>query len=229
MKEHRRIRIKICGMTRLADALCAADAGADALGFIFYAKSPRAIAPAEAKLIIEQLPPFVDAVGVFVDGDFAEVKEIIQDCGLVYAQMHGAESPAYCRDLAAQAAPCKVLKAIRVGAHTTAGEAAPYRDCVQGFLLDTFQKNAAGGTGETFDWGMIERLELGKPFLLAGGLDVGNIRTALEQVQPYGVDANSGLEDAPGKKNHNLIRQFIATVRSFEAERLCPHLASNKA
>lgn len=217
MNPSSRIRIKICGMTRLEDALCAVESGVDALGFIFYAKSPRSITPQAARMIIEKLPPFVDVVGVFVDEDCRKVEEIIRHCRLSYAQLHGAESPAYCHCLAESAAPCQVLKAIRVGPQTTAAEVAPYTDCVQGFLLDTYQKDAVGGTGAAFDWSMIDRLHLGKPFLLAGGLGVDNIRSALEQVRPYGVDANSGLEEAPGIKNHHLIRQFVATVRKFEA------------
>jgi phosphoribosylanthranilate isomerase len=213
-----RIRIKICGMTRQADALCAVEAGVDGLGFIFYEKSPRNVAPAAAKAMIAQLPPFVDAVGVFVDEEVERVAEIIRNCGLGYVQLHGAESPAYCRKLAALVAPCRLLKAIRVGEETAAVDVAPYYDVVQGYLLDTYQKNLVGGTGRAFNWALIDRLDLKKPFLLAGGLDVGNIREAMEQVHPYGVDANSGLEDAPGQKNHALIRRFIATVRSFETD-----------
>lgn len=216
----RRIRIKICGITRLEDALCAVEAGVDALGFIFYARSPRAIAPQAARLIIEQLPPFVDSVGVFVDEQPEKVEEIIRHGRLGYAQLHGTESPEYCRQLAANSAPCRVLKAIRVGPRTTAAEVAPYADSIQGFLLDTYQKNAVGGTGEAFDWSIIDRLNLEKPFLLAGGLDIDNIGTALAQVRPYGVDANSGLEAAPGIKRHDLIRQFVTAVRRFEADRL---------
>ena len=212
-----RIRIKICGITRLTDALCAIEAGVDALGFIFYEKSPRAIEPEVARRIIEQLPPLVSVVGVFVDRDQQQVEAIIKQCSLGYAQLHGSESPEYCHRLGTEAVPCRVLKAIRVGPQTTAAAVAPYHDCVKGLLLDTYQENAAGGTGEAFDWSRIAGLNLKKPFLLAGGLNVDNIGTALARVRPYGVDANSGLEDAPGIKNHHLIRQFIGTVRKFEA------------
>ena len=218
MNGFKRIRIKICGMTRLEDALCAVEAGVDALGFIFYAKSPRAIDPEAAQRIIAQLPPFVDAVGVFVDRDLAQVEAIIKQCRLGYAQLHGTESPEDCRRLAAITASCQVLKAIRVGPQTTAAEVASYQDSIQGFLLDTYQKNTVGGTGAAFDWSLIDGLNLQRPFVLAGGLDGNNIRMALEQVRPYGVDANSGLEDAPGLKNHNRIRQFVAAVRAFEAD-----------
>lgn len=220
MSGQQRIRIKICGMTRLADALCATEAGVDGLGFIFHEPSPRAIAPEAAQRIIAKLPPLIAAVGVFVNRDRQQVEKIIRQCGLGYAQLHGGESPEYCRSLAENAGPCRILKAIRVGPHTTSAEVAPYQDYVQGFLLDTYQKNVVGGTGEVFDWSVIDRLHLSKPFLLAGGLSVDNIRAALEQVRPYGVDANSGLEEAPGIKSHELIRRFVAAVRKFEADRL---------
>jgi phosphoribosylanthranilate isomerase len=205
-------------MTRLEDALCAVEAGVDALGFIFYAKSPRAIDPEAAQRIIAALPPFVDAVGVFVDEELPQVEAIVKQCRLSYAQLHGAESPEACRNLAKIATPCQVLKAFRVGPQTTVAEIAPYQDSVQGFLLDTYQKNVVGGTGEAFDWSLIDPLNLTKPFLLAGGLSVDNIRLALEQVRPYGVDANSGLETAPGIKDPDLVRQFVAAVRKFEAD-----------
>jgi phosphoribosylanthranilate isomerase len=226
MSVFRRVRIKICGMTRLADALCAVDAGVDALGFIFYERSPRAITPQAAAVITGQLPPFVDAVGVFVNEELEQVVRISRECRLAYAQLHGSESPEYCRELAERAAPCRMLKAIRVGARSTVDDVAPYREVVQGYLLDTYHKNAVGGTGQAFDWGLIDRLQLTKPFLLAGGLDAANIRDALERVLPYGVDANSGLEDAPGLKNHHRIRQFIEAVRRFESD---SQRASSKA
>lgn len=226
MSEPRHVRIKICGITRLADALCAADAGVDALGFIFYDRSPRAIPPQAAAVITGQLPPFVDAVGVFVNEELEQVVRIIRQCRLAYAQLHGSESPEYCRELAERVTPCRVLKAIRVGAQSKVDDVAPYRDVIQGYLLDTYQKNAVGGTGLAFDWTLIDRLQLTRPFLLAGGLDPDNIRDALERVRPYGVDANSGLEDAPGQKNHFLIRQFIDAVRQFECD---SQRASSKA
>lgn len=216
MNGPRRFRIKICGMTRLEDALCAVEAGVDGLGFIFYRKSPRHIEPAHAQAIIGRLPPLVDAVGVFVDEELRRVAEIVRNCGLNMVQLHGSESPAYCRELAALIPCCKLLKAIRVGAQTTAAEIGRYDDVVQGYLLDTYQKNNVGGTGQSFDWTLIDPLHLHKPFLLAGGLECANVRAALEQAQPYGVDVNSGLEDTPGAKNHQLIRRFVAEVRSFE-------------
>ena len=220
-----RVRVKICGMTRIDDAQCAAAAGVDALGFIFYAKSPRHIEPEAARRIIAGLPPLVDAVGVFVNEEMARVEAVVRGCGLQYAQLHGAEPPDYCRELAARAG-CRVLKAIRVGPATTAAEVTPYRGAVCGFLLDTYQQEAMGGTGAVFDWARIDRLQLDHPFLLAGGLSVDNIAAALAQAQPFGVDANSGLERAPGIKDHDLIERFLALVHSAATS---PQRASSRA
>ena len=211
-----RIRIKMCGTTNLEDALAAVEAGVDALGFIFYTKSPRNIDPEVARIIIEQLPPFVDTVGVFVDRDREEVEEIIRFCGLGYAQLHGQESPKYCERLARFTAPCQVIKALRVGGDLQADDITPYNDHVKGFLLDTYQKGIKGGTGQRFDWSLIQDLKLQRDVILAGGLDSENVQEALAAVRPYALDVNSGVETSPGQKNHSLIRRFIHQVRTWE-------------
>ncbi|MBW2329121.1 MAG: phosphoribosylanthranilate isomerase [Deltaproteobacteria bacterium] len=213
-----RIRIKMCGTTSLEDAMAAVDAGVDGLGFIFYEKSPRNVAPEVAQDIIGQLPPFVDTVGVFVDRDREEVEEIIRYCRLDYAQLHGQESAKYCERLTRIAAPCQVLKALRVGEHLQAEDIAPYNEHVKGFLLDTFQKDVMGGTGKSFDWSIIERLALEKTYILAGGLDVDNVLRAIEAVRPYAVDVNSGVEKSPGQKDHELIKAFVNRVRYLEQQ-----------
>lgn len=214
-----RFRVKICGITRQEDASCATKAGVDALGFIFYAKSPRAIQPEQAQAIVAQLPPLVAAVGVFVDAEMETAIRIIRTCGLGHAQLHGNETPEYCQQLAIQLPGCRILKAVRVGLETATSAVQPYLGHVQGFVLDTLDKDntLAGGTGNVFDWRLIRRLGLqNSPFLLAGGLGPDNVGEALRMVRPYGVDANSVLEDAPGQKNHHLIRRFIAAVRTAE-------------
>jgi phosphoribosylanthranilate isomerase len=208
----------MCGTTSLEDAAAAVAAGVDALGFIFYDKSPRNVDPEVARLIIEELPPFVDTVGVFVDRDREEVEEIIRYCRLDYAQLHGKESPKYCERLARFAAPCQVLKALRVGEHLRAEDVAPYTGHVKGFLLDTYAKGQLGGTGESFDWSLIERLRLGKTYILAGGLNVDNVAQAIRSVRPYALDVNSGVERQPGVKDHGLIRAFVERVRVLESE-----------
>ena len=212
----RRIRLKMCGTTNLADALAAVEAGVDALGFIFHKRSPRCIEPQAARLIIEHLPPFVDTVGVVVDRNCEEVEEIIRCCSLNYVQLHGNESPEYCGVLARAAAPCQLIKALRVGEHLRSEDIAPYHPHVRGYLLDTYQKGQEGGTGKTFDWSLIPRLNLQRDFILAGGLDIGNVRAAIETVQPYGLDINSGVEISPGRKDHERIRAFVQKVRSLE-------------
>ena len=211
-----RIRIKMCGTTNLEDALAAVEAGVDALGFIFYEKSPRAVDPKVARIIIEQLPPFVDTVGVFVDRDREEVEEIIRFCSLGYAQLHGRESPKYCERLARFAAPCQVIKALRVGGDLQADDITPYNEHVKGFLLDTYQKGVQGGTGQCFDWSLIEGLQLQRDIILAGGLDAENVQEAVNAVRPYALDVNSGVESAPGHKNPGLISDFVRKVRACE-------------
>ncbi|WP_417915445.1 phosphoribosylanthranilate isomerase [Candidatus Electronema sp. JM] len=207
-----RIRIKICGITNLEDAQAAVEAGVDALGFIFHEKSPRHVAPETVRLIIEQLPPFVSTVGVFVDRPLAELAEIIRFCGLSCAQLHGQEPPDYCERLARAAAPCQIIKALRVGPQLQAEDVAPYHAHVRAFLLDTYRKGQEGGTGQTFDWSLIPRLKLQRHFILAGGLDASNIRAAVEAVRPCGVDVNSGVESSPGRKDHALIREIVQIV-----------------
>lgn len=211
-----RTRIKVCGITNSQDALAAAEAGADALGFIFHPRSPRYIAPEEARLIIDQLPPFIDVVGVFVDKKRVEVEEIVQYCRLTYVQLHGEESPKYAERLFRFTSPCEVIKAFRVGSQTSPKEFKPYVPHVRAFLLDTYDKELVGGTGKSFDWSIIERLDLVRPFVLAGGLDPQNITAALETVKPCCVDVNSGVEESPGIKDHDLIRELVTAVRKFD-------------
>lgn len=212
----RKIRIKVCGITRLQDALFAAENGADALGFIFHRESPRYIDPEEARVIIEQLPPFVAAVGVFVDKEREEVEEIIRYSRLSHAQLHGAESPKYCERLIRFTSPCEVIKAFRIGDHTSGDDFEEYVPHVQAFLLDTYDKEQLGGTGKSFDWSLISRLSLRKPYILAGGLDSLNVTAALQVVRPSAVDVNSGVEVAPGLKDHQRITDFIRAVREFD-------------
>ncbi len=202
------VRIKICGITNLEDALLAAELGADALGFIFYAKSPRKVDPEVARAIIAQLPPFVAAVGVFVDEAAAVVRDLAARVGLDWVQLHGQESPEYCRNLGR-----KVIKGFRIRDEKSLLELEPYRDAVQAFLLDTYKKGQVGGTGEVFDWHLaLEAQKYGR-IILAGGLDADNVAQAIATARPAAVDAASGTEAAPGKKDPAKLRAFfIAAV-----------------
>lgn len=208
-----RTRIKICGMTDQEEVAAVVAAGVDAVGFIFAEESPRYLKPEKAREIILQLPPFVDAVGVFVNEEASVVQDIVQYCGLTLVQLHGAETPAYCREMHG-----RVLKAFRVGPHTLAEELASYEGVVNGFLLDTFHEKLAGGTGQTFDWQLVARLDLPGPVILAGGLTPANVGQAVRSLRPFAVDCNSGVEISPGRKNLDKVRQVVEAVRQADAD-----------
>lgn len=210
---HYRTRIKMCGMTREADVEAGIAQGLDALGFIFYEKSPRNVSPDFVRSVVAKMPPFVDCVGVFVDRDRREVEEIIGYCGLSHAQLHGKENPKYCERVERFASPCRVIKAFRVHADSKSTDFFPYNDVVHGYLLDTYVKGNAGGTGETFDWNIIGNLDLQRSMILAGGLSPDNIEEAIASVHPFGVDVNSGVEIEPGIKDHEKLDEFVRKVR----------------
>ena len=207
-----RIRVKICGVTNLPDALAAVEAGADALGFVFYEQSPRRVAPETAAGIIRQLPPFVAKVGLFVNAPLEVVHQTIAACGLDTLQFHGGESPAYCR-----AFTLRTLKAFRVQDRGFLGELPAFDTAA--WLLDAAVSGQYGGTGARFDWALaVEAGRLGKPIILAGGLTPANVQEAIRQTRPYAVDVSSGVESAPGRKDAGKIREFIAAVQSAGCE-----------
>lgn len=206
-----RTRVKMCGTTRIEDAQAAARFGVDALGFIFYEKSPRYIVPEKAAGIFSNLSPFIDRVGVFVDASLAEVVQTAK-LGLSYVQLHGGESPDYCRDLREALPFCGIIKAFRVGAESSGNEFTPYASCVDAFLLDTYVKGASGGTGLVFDWSIIDRLKLQCPVILAGGLSPANVALAIAAVHPYAVDINSAIELQPGIKDHRRLQDLMQVV-----------------
>jgi phosphoribosylanthranilate isomerase len=203
-------KVKICGITNAEDAAVAVEAGADALGFVFYRKSPRYIEPMLARQIIMNLPPLVIPVGVFVDEDQQVVRSLMDDCGLEIAQLHGNESAIYCKELGRT-----ILKALRVKDRSTFLALAEYRGRagVRGFILDAFSEQAYGGTGQVIDWQLAAEAAKAANILLAGGLTPDNVMKAIQAVQPYGVDVSSGVERAPGKKDHEKVRAFIQAVR----------------
>ena len=196
------IKVKICGITNKEDALYAAGCGADALGFIFYEKSPRYIEPDNAKTIITTLPPFVTTVGVFVNKDFNDIRDITLLTGVTVVQLHGDESPSYCNLVEG-----KLIKAIRVKNYSSIEGLKKYD--VDVFLLDSFDKNSFGGSGLTFDWKLAEKAKQYGKIILAGGLTPDNVEEAVKKVVPYGVDVNSGVEQKPGIKNKNKVKEFI--------------------
>ena len=204
--------IKICGITNLEDALAAVDAGADALGFNFYKPSPRYITTDAARAIIDELPESILTVGVFVNEPSPESAETrARDAGITAIQLHGDESPDYCRQLT----PRFVIKALAAGADFDTQRANDYD--VEAILLDTKDEALRGGTGRTFDWSIAQRVRRTVPKLfLAGGLSLQNIEDAIISVDPYGVDACSALEKAPGLKDHERMRVFVKKIRSVK-------------
>jgi len=208
MQDKSLVRVKICGITNLEDAAAAVEAGADALGFVFYGNSPRYISPKDARSIISELPPFVTVVGVFVDEEAGRVREIAAGAGLGVVQLHGHETPDYCADMG-----LSVIKALRVRGERDILEMASYN--VAAFLLDTYKKGQMGGTGEVFDWDLaVKAVGEGRgPVILSGGLSPENVAGAVEKVGPYAVDVSSGVESSPGIKNKELVRSFIREAK----------------
>jgi phosphoribosylanthranilate isomerase len=204
------VKVKICGITNLPDALAAVEAGADALGFMFYEKSPRHVSLRDASEIIRQLPPFVIKVGVFVDAPEDLVMRAIADCGLNTLQFHGQETPEYCTQFG-----LLTMKAFRIRDADSVKELRNYP--TDAWLLDAFVADKLGGTGEKFNWDLaLEAKKLGRPIFLAGGLTPENVAEAVKKVQPYSVDVSSGVEAAPGKKDHEKMRRFIKAAKSVE-------------
>ena len=199
------VKIKVCGLTDPSEAKAVAEAGANAIGLVF-AKSPRQIDPDRAREIVQNLPPMVQTVGVFVNESSEKIRQIIDYCGLDLVQLHGEETPETCKDLAPRA-----IKAWRIRTKADIQDLLPYQEVVKAFLLDAWSPSAHGGTGETFDWSIaIEAKKvLSRPIILAGGLKPENIAQAVKQVRPWGVDVSSGVENAPGKKNIDLVADFI--------------------
>jgi phosphoribosylanthranilate isomerase len=206
--------VKICGITNLEDARAAVKAGADALGFNFYSRSSRFIAPTAARLIIAELPPSVMTVGVFVnEGGPEDVARMADAAGIRAVQLHGDESPAYCRALSDRF----VIKALRVGPNFTPERALEFE--TNALLLDAFDRAARGGTGQVIDWRLARRVSEFVPKLfLAGGLTVENVAAAIEAARPYAVDACSGLERAPGRKDTARVRAFIKAAKPSDEE-----------
>jgi phosphoribosylanthranilate isomerase len=203
------VRSKICGITRIEDALSAVEAGADAIGLVFYAKSPRAVTVQQARAIIAAMPPFVTTVGLFVDAIRCELAEILDAVPLDLLQFHGDESPADCEGYHRP-----YIKALRVKpGDDIAAHVALYSNA-SGVLLDTYVPGIPGGTGEAFDWSLVP-VGLSKPVILAGGLTAENVAQAISRVRPYAVDVSGGVEVAKGIKDAEMIRAFIQAMKAI--------------
>ena len=207
-----RTRVKICGITNLADALRAAKVGADYLGFNFYTGSPRYIAPAKARRIVQRLPRGVQAVGVFVDARPSQIVETAKQAGLRIVQLHGSESPRVVGLLAKKLA---VWKAIRVRGALKPPRLRRY-GAAHALLLDSFRRGTKGGTGKTFDWKLARSAKKNGRIILAGGLTPENVAAAIRAVQPWAVDVASGVETRPGKKDSRKLRAFFRAVKAVK-------------
>ena len=204
-----RTRIKVCGITSPADAGCAITAGADAIGMVFYSKSPRHVSISSAREILASMPPFTSTVGLFVNSSQEDVSTVLADVPLDLLQFHGDEGESFCSSFNRP-----YIKAVRVKPETDLVQLCRQYSSARGILLDSYKKGIPGGTGETFDWGMIPA-NLPLPIVLAGGLDANNVAAAVSKVQPWAVDVSSGVEISPGKKDRQKIDQFIQAVGSL--------------
>ncbi len=202
------VRVKVCGITNWGDAKLAIDSGANALGFNFYPSSPRCLSPAQAWGIIRKLPPFIEAVGVFVNWPFAAIHALANSVHLNAVQLHGDESP---RAVAKCAAAWPVIKVFRVRRGFRPATLAGYREA-SGFLLDSFDSNARGGTGKQFDWRIAREARRYGNIVLAGGLTPENAVAAICKARPFALDVCSGVESKPGRKDPARLREFMRQV-----------------
>jgi phosphoribosylanthranilate isomerase len=209
------VKVKICGITNPEDASLAVELGVDALGFIF-APSPRQVSPENAQRILDSLPPFVQKVGVFVDRDLRSIRDIKAFCGLDAIQLHGDESPDFCREFMPD-----TIKAFRLKNASSLIPIRLYQGKVRALLLDTYQEGKKGGTGKAFEWSLaFKAREFGIPVILSGGLGPSNIARAILTVRPYAIDVNSSIEARPGRKDPALMRQLMEKVKNMNSRRL---------
>lgn len=207
------VRVKICGITCLDDALMAVDAGADALGFVFCETSPRCIQPTAAREIIRVLPPFVAKVGLFVDADLDAIHHTAASCGLDTIQLHGNETPDFCQEC-----QVKIIKAFRIRDENSLALCARYPGIA--WLLDSYVAGKMGGTGEKFNWDLAKAAAREcKYLILAGGLTPENVSTAVRHVHPFAVDVSSGVESSPGRKDPGKVRAFVQAAKAMD---VCP-------
>lgn len=202
------VKVKICGMTSLEDVFLAVQGGGDAVGFIFYKKSPRCVTEKLVKSVVSKLPPFIETVGVFVDETADRVNRIADSCKLDAVQLHGDESPAFCERINR-----KVIKAVRVESKESFAQLSSYK--ARAFLLDAYMENRRGGTGRMFDWNLVREAKKFGPVIVAGGLDASNVSLAVQKAKPYGVDVCSGVEKAPGVKSPVKLRAFIKAAKGW--------------
>ena len=207
-----RTRVKICGITRVEDAVSAVNAGVDAIGLVFYAPSPRYVTVAQAQLIMAAIPPFVSVVGLFVNAPQTEIESVLSKVRLHIVQYHGDETESDCQQI-----NLPYYKAIRVKADTNLLQCEVTFKSAQALLLDTYSEVAVGGTGQVFDWSLIPK-NLTKPVILAGGLTQYNVAAAIQQARPYAVDVSGGVEQSKGIKDAAKMAAFLQAVAKSRSE-----------
>lgn len=214
-----RVRVKFCGITSLKDAKNAVSVGADAIGFVFFRESPRYISPENTEAIIKELPPFMTSVGVFVNEDLRFIEECVERCGLDAVQLHGDEDIEYClRFKGLRFKGVKLIKAVRIK-NKESLRSIEKGDPSDAILLDTYRSDVFGGTGEGFDRTIaLLAKEYAKRLIISGGLNSDNVYDVIKKISPYGVDVSSGIESSPGRKNIELMEEFIKEVRRAESE-----------
>jgi phosphoribosylanthranilate isomerase len=205
-----RVRVKFCGITSAVDAEAAIAAGADALGFVFYAASPRSVTPSTAAQIIRALPPFVTSVGLFVNASAEEVEHTIAATAIDRVQYHGDEPASLCRQISRP-----WIKAIRVGVNRDVSAAVERYAEASALLFDTYDAHLYGGSGRVFDWQLLPA-DMPMPFILAGGLTPDNVARAIRDTRPYGVDVSGGIEASKGVKDNQKMERFITEVKRLE-------------
>ncbi|PHS71994.1 MAG: phosphoribosylanthranilate isomerase [Cycloclasticus sp.] len=202
-----RTRVKICGITQTNDALAAIEAGADALGFVFYDKSPRYLDILKAKKIFNEITPFINKIALFVNPSYEYVMEAVNTLPIDVLQFHGDEDEAFCKSF-----NTPYLKAVRIRPTTDLKDVASQYGSASGLLIDAYDSTQYGGTGQTFDWNLLPQ-DASLPLILAGGLNSQNVYDAIKQTNPYAVDVSSGVEKSKGVKEHSLIQQFMQEVK----------------
>jgi phosphoribosylanthranilate isomerase len=203
-------KVKICGITNPEDALCAAEYGADALGFVFYEKSPRFIGRKKVKEIVKKLPPFILKVGLFVNASVDDILETVDACHLDLVQLHGDEDVSYCKEILKKR---EIIKAIRVKDEKSIEELQRFSSVVHAFLLDAYVEGTYGGTGRNFNWDLVKKVAKSDYIIVAGGLNCDNISSVIKNIKPYGVDVSSGVEKRPGIKDKRMLAEFISKAK----------------
>lgn len=207
------VRVKICGITRVDQGEAIAQLGADAIGFICVRQSPRYIAVEQIRAITERLDREIDRVGVFANESIDAIDAAVELANLNVVQLHGSEDPQFCQQLRSRLPQVKLIKAFRIRTSDQLQEIQIYQDCIDMLLLDAYAPNALGGTGQTLDWKSLQNAKFARPWFLAGGITPDNVLTALNLLQPDGIDLSSGLEIAPGNKDLAKVERLFDQLR----------------